>query len=68
MKYKVLLPRFLMLLLTLSSVACVRVDAGNTVPTFGDQIFDLVEAHENGLISDEQFQSLRRTLIRNMGR
>jgi len=60
MKYKVLLPRFMMLLLTLSNVACVRVDAGSTLPTFGEQLLDLVETQE--------FQSLRRTLIRNMGR
>lgn len=68
MKYHRVLPGVLMVLLTLSSIACVRVDAGSTQPTFGQQILDLAEAHENGLISDEEFQSLRRTLIRNMGR
>ena len=68
MKYKRVLPGILMVLLTLSSVACVRVDAGSPPPTFGRQILDLVETHENGLISDEEFQSLRRTLIRSMGR
>ncbi|MCZ6504110.1 MAG: hypothetical protein O6945_16560 [Gammaproteobacteria bacterium] len=68
MKYKKILPRFLFLMLVLSSVGCVRVDAGSTIPTVGARIFDLVEAHENGLISDEEFQSLRRALIRNMGR
>ncbi len=68
MKYKKILPRFLFLMLVLSSVGCVRVDAGSTIPTFGEQIFDLVEAQENGLISDEEFQSLRGALIRNMGR
>ena len=52
MKYKKVLPGILMLLTILSSVACVRVDTGSTLPTSGEQILDLVGVHEIGLISD----------------
>lgn len=68
MKYKKVLPGILMLLLILSNVACVRVDTGSTLPTFGEQILDLVEVYEIGLISDAEFQILRRALIRGLGR
>ena len=68
MKYKKVLPGILMLLLILSSVACLRVDTGSTSPTFGEQILDLVEVYEIGLISDAEFQILRRALIRDLGR
>lgn len=68
MKYKKVLPGILMLLTIPSSVACVRVDTGSILPTFGEQILDLVEVYEIGLISAAEFQILRRALIRALGR
>jgi len=44
------------------------VDAGNSLPTFGEQILDLVTAHESGVISDDEFKVLRGNLIRSFGR
>ncbi len=48
--------------------ACVRVDTGVNAPTFGQQIIDLVDARENGLIDETEYQLLRDKLIRSFGR
>ncbi len=63
MKFKILV-----LVLVLFNTGCVRVDAGNKLPTFGEQILDLVTAHESGVISDDEFRVLRGNLIRSFGR
>jgi hypothetical protein len=65
--------RFLILSILLSGIllassGCVRVDTGDKQPTFGDQIRDLVGAHESGFISDDEFRKLRGNLIRKFGR
>lgn len=62
MRYKFLL------LLMLASVGCVHVSTGGHLPTFGEQISDLVSANERGLLSDDEFQQLRGELIRSFGR
>ena len=61
MKSKILL--FVMVILLTSG--CVRVDLGETMPTIGEQILDLTDAYENGVISEDEFKRLRRKVLRN---
>ena len=68
MSYKLLILSVLLVGILLSSSGCVRVDTGVKQPTFGDQISDLVGAHECGIISDDEFRKLRGNLIRKFGR
>lgn len=68
MNYKHLILSVMLSSILLSSSGCVRVDTGDKHPTFGDQIRDLVGAHESGFISDNEFRQLRGNLIRKFGR
>jgi hypothetical protein len=73
MSYKHLILSVLLSSILLSSSGCVRVDTvrvdkEDKQPTFGDQIRDLVGAHESGFISDDEFRKLRGNLIRKFGR
>lgn len=68
MSCKFLILSILLSGILLSSSGCVRVDTGDKHPTFGDQIRDLVGAHESGFISDNEFRKLRGNLIRKFGR
>lgn len=52
----------LILVITLGS-GCVRVDTGDALPTLGDQILDLDQARQSGLISEQEFQSTRRKIL-----
>ena len=68
MSCKFLILSILLSTIVLSGRGCVRVDTGDKQPTFGDQIRDLVGAHESGLVSDDEFRRLRGNLIRKFGR
>jgi hypothetical protein len=68
MSYKHLILSVLFSGILLSSSGCVRVDNAGKPPTFGDQVGDLVGAHESGFISDDEFRRLRGNLIRKFGR
>jgi hypothetical protein len=73
MSYKHLILSVLFSGILLSSSGCVRVDTvhvdkGGKHPTLGDQIAELVGAHESGMISDDEFRKLRGNLIRKFGR
>ena len=68
MSCKFLIFSILLSSILLSGSGCVRVDTGDKHPTFGDQIRDLVGAHEGGFISDDEFRKLRGNLIRKFGR
>jgi hypothetical protein len=68
MSYKHLIQLVLLSGILLSSSGCVRVDKAGKHPTFGDQIGELVGAHESGMISDNEFRKLRGNLIRKFGR
>ena len=68
MSCKFLILSILLSTIVLSGSGCVRVDTGDKQPTFGDQIRDLVGAHESGLVSHDEFRRLRGNLIRKFGR
>jgi hypothetical protein len=73
MSCKFLILSILLFSIVLLSSGCaridtVRVDKGDKHPTFGDQIGDLVGAHESGFISDDEFRKLRGNLIHKFGR
>ncbi len=52
-----------MLLLLLSSAACVKVDTSSKTPTIGSEIIDLSRARELGKLSDREYQELRRKVL-----
>ncbi len=68
MSYRHLILLVLLSGILLSSSGCVRVDKGGKHPTFGDQIGELVGAHESGIISDDEFRRLKRNLIHKFSR
>lgn len=57
--------RLVITLLVLASlVGCVRIDiGGEQTPTLGDQLMDLYEAKRAGVISEVEFDALRRELL-----
>ena len=60
MKFKIIL------LLVVLCTGCVRVDTGDVIPTLGEQIMDLAKARESGVISDEEFRSMKRRLFASL--
>ena len=56
----------LILALILTTAGCVRVYTGNNMPTFGNQIVDLVDARQSGVISTEEYNELRKRLMKTM--
>ena len=52
--------------LILATAGCVRVNTVSNMPTFGSQIADLVDAHQGGVISTEEYNELRKRLMRTM--
>jgi len=59
MKYSMLI-----LLLAFSVTGCVR--SSNNLPTFGQQLTDLIDAHQSGVISTTEYTRLRKRLMRTM--
>ena len=53
----------LMVLAVLLNTGCVRVETGDSRPTIGEQIVDLVKAREIGAISEEEFHQMRRRVM-----
>lgn len=45
---------------------CVRVDIGDSKPTLGEQIMDLYQAKQAGVISEAEFKSLRLKLFKSL--
>ena len=44
---------------------CVRVDIGDSKPTLGEQIIDLYQAKQAGVISESEFKMLRLKLFKS---
>ena len=53
----------LILLVAVLATGCVRVDIGDNLPTLGEQLQDLDNAKELGLVDEEEFRKLRKQLI-----
>ena len=53
--------------LAVLTTGCISVDSEdiNREPTTGQQLIDLAEAHEKGLISDEEYKRERRKILDN---
>ena len=56
----------LVLTLILAATGCVRINSSNSMPTFGGQIVDLVDAHKSGIITTGEYNELRKRLMRTM--
>jgi hypothetical protein len=66
MKFSSLALILILSALILSTSGCVRINTGNNIPTFGKQIVDLVDAHQSGVITTEEYNELRKRLMRTM--
>jgi hypothetical protein len=56
----------LVLTLILATTGCDRSNSSNSIPTFSRQIVDLVDAHESGVITTDEYNELRERLMRTM--
>lgn len=60
----------LLVVLALTAIfttGCVSVESDDIrrEPTTGQELIDLAKAHENGLLSDEEYQRERRKVLRD---
>lgn len=53
----------LMVLLIHGASACVQIDTSTDIPTIGDQMVDLDNAKNLGIITEEEFEQLRRMAL-----
>lgn len=54
---------FLAAALAVLMTGCVRVDVGDNLPTVGEELVDLQQAHALGAVSEEEFRNLRRAIL-----
>lgn len=52
-----------LLILTLATTACIKVDTGTTAPTVGEELIDLAKAKKLGELTDQEFAELRRKVL-----
>jgi hypothetical protein len=57
---------WVILIILLALGGCVRVDIGDNLPTVGEQLMDLYDAHASGVINDAEFKKMKARVLRSM--